>query len=333
VNGLALLRRILRISGGLGYTPAAPWWLYRKSHVINPASGAGTDYQIRITVHYGAGVDNGEHVYLNGKCRADFGDIRFTGSDGETPLFYWMEEKVDGDYAIFWVRVEEDLSTNPVTIYIYYGNPDATTISNGENTFLFFDHFEDLSKWTQVEDSGYITSGVSASEIYAQYDVPQGTGNQRDAYETSTFTLPASFGVKFKFKNIWYTGEIKPQFVILEAHSPRGPHNRYWRTNNANWQYWVDGWYLIGGSAAEDGAYHKAEVLAVNDAWKIYEDGVFVGSWTAITALGLPLGIDFFVYAGYHNAGETRIDWIFVRKYVEPEPSHGAWGPEETAPF
>ena len=40
-------------------------WSYRKSHVINSAAGAGTDYQVKIVVHYGSGADSGENVYLN----------------------------------------------------------------------------------------------------------------------------------------------------------------------------------------------------------------------------------------------------------------------------
>ena len=80
-------------------------WKYRKSHVINPSTEALEDYQMRIIVHYGSGTDNGEHVYLNGKCREDFGDIRFTADDGVTLLSYWIEEKVDGDYAVFWVKI------------------------------------------------------------------------------------------------------------------------------------------------------------------------------------------------------------------------------------
>ena len=117
-----------------------PWltgWSYRKSHVINPASGAGTNYPIRITVHYGSGTDSDVHVYLNGKCRTDFGDIRFTRSDGTTLLDYWMESKVDSDNAVFWVEVADDLSTNPVAIYLYYGNPSATRADNPQNIDLW----------------------------------------------------------------------------------------------------------------------------------------------------------------------------------------------------
>ncbi|MEM3697109.1 MAG: hypothetical protein QXQ94_06380, partial [Candidatus Bathyarchaeia archaeon] len=68
-------------------------WSYRKSHVINSASGAGTNYQVRVKAHYGSGTDNGENVYLNSHCRTDFGDVRFTDDDGETVLDYWMESK------------------------------------------------------------------------------------------------------------------------------------------------------------------------------------------------------------------------------------------------
>ena len=52
-------------------------WQYRKKHEVNGSTaGAVTDYQIRIRVHYGSGTDDGEDVYLNEKCRTDFGDIR-----------------------------------------------------------------------------------------------------------------------------------------------------------------------------------------------------------------------------------------------------------------
>jgi len=95
------------------------------------SAGAVTDYQIRVVVHYGVGADSGEDVYLNGHCRTDFGDVRFTDSDGITELPYWMEEKVDGDYAIFWVKVPSiPASPDSTTIYIYYGNPSATTTSS-----------------------------------------------------------------------------------------------------------------------------------------------------------------------------------------------------------
>ena len=124
-------------------------WTYRKNHIINPASGAGQNYQKRIVVHFGAGVDSDENVYLNGKCLANFGDIRFANNSGAFLLDYWMENKVDGDYAIFWVKVIDDLTTYNSKIYVYYGKVGAVSVANGDSTFQFFDDFEtNLNKWT-----------------------------------------------------------------------------------------------------------------------------------------------------------------------------------------
>jgi hypothetical protein len=82
-------------------------WNYRKKHDMhNFPTGAPYKYPMRFKVHYGSGVDSGEDVYLNGKCRSNFSDVRFTKKDGKTLLNYWLEKKVDNDYAIFWVEVE-----------------------------------------------------------------------------------------------------------------------------------------------------------------------------------------------------------------------------------
>ncbi len=125
-------------------------WSYRQSHVIDSAAGAGTDYQIEITAYYGSGTDSGGSVYLNGLCRTDFGDVRFTASDGSTLLNYSMISLASGSNAVFWVQDPDNLSIVDSTIYIYYGNSGATTTSNGANTF---DLFENASAYQWVADS------------------------------------------------------------------------------------------------------------------------------------------------------------------------------------
>ena len=49
-----------------------PAWLLRKSHIIESAPHAGAGYQMKITVHFGEGIDNGEDVYCHSRCRSDF---------------------------------------------------------------------------------------------------------------------------------------------------------------------------------------------------------------------------------------------------------------------
>ena len=164
-------------------------WTYRKNHLINPASGAGQNYQKRIVVHYGAGADSGEDIYLNNKCKTDFGDIRFTNSTGAFLLDYWIEKKVNSDYVICWVKIVDDLSSYNVKIYIYYGNSGAVSVANGDSTFIFFDDFEtNLNKWT-------LFGGKSALHFNGSNNLgsPTGFGTIGDFDGYSPFTLECWF--------------------------------------------------------------------------------------------------------------------------------------------
>jgi len=70
------------------------------------------------------------------KAKPNYADVQFTKSDGTTTLPFWMEK--DGT---FWVKAS---GTNTIpangtyTMYMYYGNPNATSASNGANTFPAF---------------------------------------------------------------------------------------------------------------------------------------------------------------------------------------------------
>ena len=123
-------------------------WPYRKSHIINSATGAGTNYQIQITVNYGSGTDAAGNVYCNSQCRSDFGDIRFTASDGLILLNYWMQSSVSGINAVFWVNVTANLGSSAQTIYVYFGNSATITTSSGTNTFIYYDDGSSTTGWT-----------------------------------------------------------------------------------------------------------------------------------------------------------------------------------------
>ncbi|MDP2172165.1 MAG: DUF2341 domain-containing protein [Candidatus Cloacimonadaceae bacterium] len=119
---------------GIVSSSYAAWW-YSKDQVISQLANAGTDYQVRVIAHYGAGSSIGENVYLNSNGRTDFGDVRFF--EGITPLNYWMESMTTSSVAVFWVKLAGNLSLGAVTLTIKYGNPTATTTSNGDNTLYF----------------------------------------------------------------------------------------------------------------------------------------------------------------------------------------------------
>jgi len=116
-------------------------WKYRQSAAINgSSSGAQNNYQVKINVTY------------NPHMKFDFSDIRFTSADGFTLLSYWLESYIPSGSAVFWVKVPViPASPSATNLYIYYGNSAAATISSGENTFNFFDHFEPKS-WQKIKN-------------------------------------------------------------------------------------------------------------------------------------------------------------------------------------
>mgnify|MGYP002152306331 CR=1 FL=1 len=100
-----------------------------------------------VKAYYSSGTDgtetltgsladvNASKIYLGGKCKSDFGDIRFTDNNGYTLLDYFMVNKTDGSDALFAVEVADSLDEGQ-SFYCYYGNSEASSLSSAENTFL-----------------------------------------------------------------------------------------------------------------------------------------------------------------------------------------------------
>jgi len=336
-----------------------PGWRYRKSHVINSASGAGTLYQVKIKAHYGSGTDSGEDVFLNSHARSDFGDVRF--ANDAILLNYWMESKVDSDYAIFWVQVVGNLSSSSVTIYIYYGNSDATTTSNGANTFIAFDNFEGTST---VGDRWYAT--------YSNRDNAYHIGNYEDVQTESTSNTSAGGRSGLLKTKEWRPSLGQTTYYVAglgEIHYSLGTATRvavdfdyYIDTLTIGANYWVV--YVFVVFKYSDGVYRMVRLKDIYNygyEWRynnILIDattgyGITQGNTTVLTGDALQTwyskdikNIDYDlkdvveVYVGVaggqdNNTGYGSVivyfDNLRVRKCVSPEPAHGAWGSEETS--
>ncbi len=321
-----------------------PWltgWQYRKSHTINPATGAGTDYQIKITVYYGTGTDNGANVYLNSHGRTDFADVRFTASDHVTLLSYWTENVVTSNYAVFWVKINDDLSTNPATIYMYYSNPTATTTSNGAATFLMFrDVIADLqtqfgsaalTTYSNTQDPGDgFASGTAIDGAYASSCLwfRYWGGKQ---YQSYTGTSPYIYVQGFV-----QAGNYGNAGIDLRFRSSAAPVG--WQGSNA-----------IGADTAVNRKH-----IAILDYNVVGGSGLyFYSSWTPDNYNDLPSGtiaasysltatsrtLQEFTYSGaiahtvigYQSSGNSITlyhAYYAIAKYTSSEPNQGTWGPE-----
>jgi len=142
-------------------------WKYRVPITIKENSGSNlTNYQVNITI-------NTQALISAGKMRADCGDIRLTylypnGTEVEIP--YWIESNTcNTQNTKIWVKVPSIPANGQVTIYMYYGNPSATSLSDPKNVFYFYEDWESGSVnntiWT-VTTTGGGTAGVTNTAAY-----------------------------------------------------------------------------------------------------------------------------------------------------------------------
>lgn len=280
------------------------------------ADGQQTLYQMKYTIYKGSGVDAAGTVYLGSNVKDDFSDIYFTDSDGTTELKYWIESAVSGTSAVVWIEhasIPASPSTN--TIYIYYNYAGATSGSDGDNAFSFHDDFPgsslDGSKWTTAgtvsvsggeviitTSTGMINGKTNFGAGYAAYGKAKvgGTGARIFAFRSSDDLNACTF--------YWDSGTYF-KFTTAKAGTSRA----------------------VTTAFTGDTAYHIFEIKHIASNNVIYLiDGSSVGTETSTTYIpivDIPLDISRFA------AGESRADYVFVRKITLNEPTWGTPGAEE----
>lgn len=313
-----------------------PGWVYRKKHDMVGASGAGIGYQVKFRVYRGTGADSANTVYLNGKCQGDFDDIRFTDTEGNI-FNHWVQAKTT-DYADIWVNVGVDLSINQ-TIYIYYGNSNAQSISDFDATFIFGETWEspdlNTSKWT-------VEAGTATINTDQRYVSLSAGGAMRSTMTNIVF--PANFRVERAINDEgariaasssasgWGIAAFSiTDRAYAEADGSRGivwfGCQRYY------YSYSPAGYYFrrtcgIGhnidfyGSDREGSSYLEwaAYLRRQGDTYMV--EGIRSETYTSSEPNRV-------YFATHSNAGTAKL-WDFkIRKYVSPEPSHGEWYTEE----
>jgi hypothetical protein len=140
--------------GGTSSSWLDPAWSNRQAITVDNSHNANslTDYQLRFNVTYADAM------------KSDFSDLRFTSGDGVTLVPFWLESYVPSVSAVVWVKVPNVAASGTTTLYMYYGNPAATSISNGKGTFDFFDDFENpASGWMTKQSIPHTTADATAA--------------------------------------------------------------------------------------------------------------------------------------------------------------------------
>jgi len=275
-------------------------------NVVIANSVSATDYQHYLNLTWLVGMNN------------DFSDIRFAQTDG-THCSYWIESYVSGTSAIVWIKVP---SASQTILYMYYGNASVSSMSDGDLTFILFDHFDGSSlntaKWvttnytptvsgsigtfTSVFSTSVGTRAITAIDCsdWVMVEASAKTSNSSD----TRFGLAPRSDV-----GDWYA-TVKAAGII--------DHSSY-----GNWCLYTYTEY--NAILTKDSNYHRFKIKGKSGSKPIgYIDGS-AGTTTVYASNTLGTApVYYWVNNGYGWANPQacfEVDWIFIRKSGATEPT------------
>ena len=325
----------------IGTTAYGEPWLndfpYRKYHIINGSTGAGTNYQVRLRVRSGSGTDSGDLVNLDSSHWLVNDPLRFTDDDGVTLLDYYRES-INGNIAVYWFEVKDSLENN-VMIYIYYGNSTAPNLSNGSATFLAWDDFDD---GYSVGDSPKVTRNWETQNLGASDEIkvannPDGSGKVMKMYSDGAGD---SIGLRNSWTNLPRVAvhyqiyiDTRPSVLWDEIYSQTpggGAGHLQSQKDTSNYELICitnSGWAHLSPSFRPGIDTWYSMVILLNNTMSVQTDGTIRAGDVQLTAT--TWGNSQWQLWGT-NPSLYYFDNFFVTKWVFNEPGHGAYGPEET---
>ncbi|HID08646.1 TPA: DUF2341 domain-containing protein, partial [Candidatus Micrarchaeota archaeon] len=262
----------------------------------------------------------------------DCGDIRFTDADGNF-IPYWIESGCGTNSTKIWVKVPEIPAFADTTIYMLYGNPLATSESNAEAVFDFWDDFEDLYGWTvRSTDYSVLNSVLSLDTGYVYIKLPF---NLQENYMVETKVRVDSLsdyyysGTFPEICSTYYTAggnRNSAATILYMTRRNRGESNvAVWIGSGAVAGYDVAntvpvGWSVVAGEWYVTGVSISGPLD--NSTVKVWKDGVVYATFSEVSwAKDMNyLHLGGFSSLSDYDIKDTSYDWIRVRKYVDPEP-------------
>ncbi|MFO8018923.1 MAG: DUF2341 domain-containing protein [Promethearchaeia archaeon] len=309
-----------------------PWWdnnwQYRVPIDINSTSEENlTDYQVRIDINLTEWID-AEYLNETGS------DIRFTDVSGQEELDFWIENSnlTDGNSTI-WVNIPS--LTENTEIYMYMGNPDAISKSNGINTFILFENFENYDDQDGEIPENWTDYGAGEVEL----DTEENADENRVLKKTSNNDPNGGYRI--------FSEEISDFEVTLKTNrinDDGGGINRYAIEDGQYDGYGplIDNFYGSADFAIEqrnEGSpsadYLESETISdpepEDETWYIlkyrkYGDTLEAEVYNKTGELNKSLSVEDDAHSGpfdrfvIHGGWEYWTDDIIIRKYTPDEP-------------
>lgn len=293
-------------------------WSHRKTVTITGQSGAGTNYQVNLSIGDASGGD----FYLENHCTSFPNDITVTGNDQTTLLDHWVED-LTVDPISMWVKVADTLDSN-ADVCVYYDKLGESSASNIGNTGLFGDDFPgssiDTGKWDGKTSTAAVSGGIlsyGGDDSFDRMTSITQFGSTVASRTKIKYCIPASYAEAHGFEN--------PAASHLSWGYVSDTPTNYWYskdgttittvTTNIPLNMWFIGdIFILGG---------------VSSAW--FYDGVEGTNSPKTTNPANTNDLEV-IFIGKKDTS-IQADWVFIRKYLSPtEPAFSSAGSEESVP-
>lgn len=278
-----------------------------------------TDYQVKVVVNYDLDM------------QPDFDDLRFKDNDELTELPYWVENYNVGENAIVWVRVPHVYADDNHVIWMFYGSPSATSESNGNATFVFFDDFNRANKADITTENTYSkTQGGTWSIENNMLKNVGASGDPNKLLFKSLGTVSYPVIMKTEIKVTTFGGGDLSRMGLSCCMSSNGEgycallHQaknrldflndlRSWGTSfTPTWS--LNTWYYL--------EFLVIDPSSRNGKTRLWEVGGSVPSWlNGNFGGGGARNWGYIGLGGSRQADVTYFDDVYVRKYANLEPS------------
>jgi len=279
-----------------------PWWnaswsRKRAIHINNTGnSNALTDYQVMLNITYDSDMNS------------NFSDIRVVNDTSGETVPYWIENKSDGSWCKIWFNASYIPASSWCndTYYLYYGNPSASSASDGDSVFEFFDDFNgDLSKWT--------TGGTwSIVDGKAKHEKSTGTWDYLKA------TAPVTDGIfEARLGNLKDDGSTHHELGMFV------------RGDDTSSDYCIQNIIRIEDGDLYYNDWGSYQTVSITTAYNTYYRQTFIVhgedvevKWDGVTKITDTTSHTTETLMGFRAVqSESYIDWLLIRKYASPEPT------------
>ncbi|WP_396588238.1 CCXG family PEP-CTERM protein [Bermanella sp. R86510] len=244
-------------------------WPFRTAVNIQENSGATlTDYQVKLTL-------SGGQLSSQYNWSIDGFDLRVFDSDDNTALSFWIESWDSfSQTAEVWVRFPTLTANSNRTIYLYYGNQNASTLATVPFTFIepgIKFHTRNVSSdpnsYNQAinafEASNDNTNGYGCKFIENFTNINNssefGSGNNFIAYSETFFEVQAGENGVWSFRYGADFGNGGGLYVNNNPLDEKWFDDLWWSNN------WNNTNETLSGSVNLPSGYHKLEVIGAEE--------------------------------------------------------------------